>query len=804
MRFKKYIVFHRFFILLVITSLVILILPHKNFFASESEQSLGEISLVPLDDRPFNVYTPKMISKIGGFQVNTPDKELLGKYFTPGNSTLIGEWWMKDSDKTSSSVVAIPMLAYGGLINSRYGNVSLETARDNLQIIKDYKEQYPDKKLYAYDTLTRLTISPTRDYPGNYAGEIREWSILKDEIENLGMNDDERVQRYNELTALIPEELIEDYLKTRKRNFEINNLMIEWVKEGYIDFLIIGQDDAEPYGLHRPEHEALKERISELNLEDKIVIMPGADVVGSLLVTKLMLEELNVNPKVFVEYSRIHGDDWIAPYQNIPYSSLIQNYVNILGGKIVSKIEEADIVLMANTAGVEQIDSFAEKIYEYIGRGYHVTIGDDAIAGVSDQELISLLKERIKFSSLYGYSGWNIGVSITQSFARFGLMESVKQGQLNILERSAKSHLELLLESLAHEEAYRNHIRDDTRKLAETLGDDPQNILNNFDMVNNYAVTQTAPLANKWYENHFYDENIKLGGNSNIIGTVTSLSKWEMYLPWNRYQELAVFPELDLTLSPSHKHSLVRNTPLPYHSVASIGDEIQEVKVLVTNEHNQPIKGTISLGLPEGWSTHTSDLNSFLLEPNEGIEMSFIVNIPNDVTPNQTYELMSNLSYYLIRGNGYSPNITEKHSSKAFYITPQHINYALQSEGGIATASSSFNAYTPELAIDGNSTNIRSRWISEKEDVNWLQVSFPKERLINNVKFIGYNGYPINDYKIQVLQNDRWIEVASVTGNSEVIVEHTFNSIEAEAVRLWITKTRDKQARIYELEVYKK
>lgn len=798
-------VIKKFLVVVMAIGTVFLIVPERVSYMAplERSQSIDSLSLVPLDDRPFPFYTTKQIAEIGGFQAHTPDKDLLGNYFTPGNGEAVGEWWMKDSAKTSASVIAIPMLAYGGLINSRYGEVSLEEAKENLQVIKNVKEQNPDKKVYAFDTLMRLTISPTASYPGNYAGEIREWSILKDKIENLGMDDQDLVQRFEELSASIPEELIEDYLKARKRNFSINNLMIDWVDQGIIDFLIIGQDDADPYGLHRPEHLALQERIQALGLNEKIKIIPGADVVGSLLVTKLMLEEFGVEPKLYVEYSRVHGDEWIAPYQNILYSEVIQNYVSILGGTVVSDHEKADIVLMANTAGTEQIDSFAERIYEFVGKGYHVAVGDDATPGRSDSVLIDLLDERIKFSNLMGYSGWNVGVSITQSFARWGLMEFIKHGKLNVLKRSAEAHLELLLEALAHEEGYRNHVRDQTRDRAKSLGEDPQQIVDHYEEVNQFAVTRTKPLADEWYKHHFSGQNIFLGGNGNIVGTVADLNDWDMYLPWNRYTELAAFPDLELSFTPLHKHHLVQNTPLPFKSVAPVGSKSHQIKVVVSNQHEQPVIGDVSLDLPDGWVA-SPVAHNFSLSPNESREVIFIVNVPSDVIPDKEYQLWSNVSYRFVKGKGKAKGLIERHVNQPFYITSQYINYALQSQGGMATASSHFNAYTADNANDGNKTHIRSRWISEKADIHWLQVAFPQVTTINNVRMIGYEGFPLIDYKIQVRQNGNWNDVVTVSGNEEVVREHTFETVKADAVRLWITNTSDGQARVYELEAYNK
>ncbi|UFT98840.1 DUF4127 family protein [Radiobacillus kanasensis] len=803
MKIKKVMDFRKFLTIVVVICLVTTTIPGDVINAKKTNQSKDAISYVPLDDRPFPLYTPKKLAEIGGFQANTPNENLLGNYFTPGKGEAIGDWLVKDSKKTSASVIAVPMLAYGGLINSRYGEVSLEEAKENLQAIKKVKEQNPDKKIYAFDVLMRLTISPTRDYPGNYAGEIREWSILKDKIENLGMNDKKLIDRYEELSESIPKELLEDYMRARKRNLAINKLMIDWVEKGIIDFLVIGQDDADPYGLHRPEHIALQERIHKLGVSDKIIIMPGADVVGSLLMTKLMMEKFDLQPKVSVEYSHVNGEDWIAPYQNIPYSQVIKNYVSILGGSIVNNHEEADIVLMANTGGVGKVKSFADQIYEYIGRGYNVTIGDDASAGRSDKELVDLLDKRIQFADVMGYSGWNVGVSITQAFTRWGLTHSVEQGNLNVLRNSAESHLELLLEALVHEEGYRNNVRTDARNLAESLGDDPQRLLTHFEEVNNFAVTNTKPYAKKWYEEHFLGENTSLGGNNEINGIITGLSNWDMYLPWNRYSELAAYPELELETTPSHKQKLVRNTPIPYDSVIALDKESHQVEVLVTNKHEQSIKTEVSLELPNGWGAFSEE-NSFILGPTETREVTFNIDMPLDVTPEQKYKLWSKVNYKLLNGNNKTSGLKARDVNEPFFITPKHTNLALQTEGGKATASSHFHAYTADNANDGNDTHVRSRWISNKNEENWLKITFPKPTSVNEVKIVGYRGYPIIDYKIQTLQNGNWKDTVVVTGNKRTIMEHEFEMVKTEAVRLQITNTSDGRVRIYEMEVYKK
>ena len=503
------------------------------------------ISLIPLDNRPYTLYTPEQIGRIGGVTVRTPPRELLGNYFEPGSPEEIGEWWSKEASRTAASIVAVPMLAYGGLICSRYGSgITVQQAKERLQVIRRIREQYPDHPIYAFDTITRLATSPTRDYPGSLSNKIREWSILKDKVEHAGM--DHLKNSLAAVEAIIPQELRDDYLQARLRNVEVNQLMIEWVKEGIIDFLIIGQDDAEPYGLHRPERNKLLERIRAYGLGSKIKLFPGADVVASLLIAKRITESFAASPSVYVEYSRKHGDEWIAPFQDIVYSKVVGHYIELLGGSVVPDPNQADLILMANTAGTQSVEPFADRIRDFMAGGRHVAIGDDARPGISDPELVSHLRQKIRFADLFGYSGWNIGVSIAQSVVRWTLLDTSREQDKGLLLLSAKSHAELLLEALAHEEAYRNHVREGAAALARSLGDDPQRLQNGYEAVNAYASEHTKPLGDCWYETHFAGRKLPLKktGSQYEYAVIRRLNGWRLALPWNRTAELEAFPEL--------------------------------------------------------------------------------------------------------------------------------------------------------------------------------------------------------------------------------------------------------------------
>ena len=52
--------------------------------------------------------------------------------------------------------------------------------------------------------------------------------------------------------------ILKDYLKTRKRNFEINKIYLDWQKEGFFDTLIFSKDDCAEFGFNVEEAKTLE------------------------------------------------------------------------------------------------------------------------------------------------------------------------------------------------------------------------------------------------------------------------------------------------------------------------------------------------------------------------------------------------------------------------------------------------------------------------------------------------------------------------------------------------------------------
>lgn len=107
--------------------------------------------MVPLDDRPANLYFPQQVGKAAGVEVITPPNDMIGFYTEPGNGKEISKWLLDNAEEADGFVISASMLAYGGLIASRTGVKSEEEALSDIQVIKNSKS-FILKSLYTYMT----------------------------------------------------------------------------------------------------------------------------------------------------------------------------------------------------------------------------------------------------------------------------------------------------------------------------------------------------------------------------------------------------------------------------------------------------------------------------------------------------------------------------------------------------------------------------------------------------------------------------------------------------------------------------
>ncbi|MFF2449105.1 DUF4127 family protein [Neobacillus sp. NPDC058068] len=523
--------------------------------AAGKEKSLATILMVPLDDRPANIYFPQQVGLSSGFEVMIPPKDMIGYFTEPGNGEEISKWILKNADKADGFVISTSMLAYGGLVASRTGVKSLEDSLKDIQVIKKLKELYPNKPVYVYDTIQRLAVTAINDEYEKYYSLISEWAILYDKVVNLGMDGKERLAQ---LESLIPVSVLEDYKKARARNHTVNKLMIDWVDQGYIDYLILSQDDAAPYGVHRAERELLIDKVNELQVHDQVSVFPGADEVDVVLVSRFVNHFFHSSPKFFVEYGGIDGKDWIAPFEDTTFDYNVQKHIISAGGTIVGNEKQADIHLLLNTPSsssstrTKDIDGLVNRTKELIANDKQVAIGDVLIVNKADEEFVMKLASEVDLTKILSYSGWNtagnaLGITVGHAASRYAFLAQKSGFGVPLYEQTANAHYEFLLHRFAKDQGYKNVVHPAARAYIQQIGASEFSLGDKYDQVNSFVKEKLTKETEYWYQ-YFDGKQIYIGsrGNKDFYKTISSLERVHVKLPWPRIFEAELEPTLKL------------------------------------------------------------------------------------------------------------------------------------------------------------------------------------------------------------------------------------------------------------------
>ena len=175
------------------------------------------IAFIPIDNRPVCYNLAVDIAKIdSNIEFFIPPREYLGSLTRNADVDKIYEWFkqLPDLDKV---IISLDTIAYGGLIPSR-------RSTDSEQVIKNrvlkFRQEWTKKKakVLAFSSIMRISNNnyneEEKEYWNKYGTKIFEYSYNTHKC-NLG-NFGSPVQN------LIPTNILNDYLSTRQRNFNIN------------------------------------------------------------------------------------------------------------------------------------------------------------------------------------------------------------------------------------------------------------------------------------------------------------------------------------------------------------------------------------------------------------------------------------------------------------------------------------------------------------------------------------------------------------------------------------------------------
>lgn len=420
-----------------------------------------KIALIPIDNRP--------ICYDLAFDILSMDKDI--KLFAPDLSILGGLTTKTDSEKLLSFIdslsnidyfiASLDTLAWGGLVASRRCEDSYNTAKDRIDKFLTTISKKAEKIL-AFSSIMRISNNNINEeekpYWDKWGKRIFDWSYYLDKSN--------REQIENCVINKIPDYILDDYLNTRKRNFEINKYYLSLAKQGFFDTLVFSKDDCAQFGLNVAEARELDAIIKKEKIKNA-KIKTGADEIPLSLLARALGGEIKINPIFTIPESK----DLVSKYEDISIFDCAKGQIELAACTIDN--ENPDLNLIVNnfekTQGDLVLGDIINKNNKKINYKKPYCIADVNNANGADQGLIeNLLKNDIK--DFFGYCAYNtsantIGCALLAAKTRF---LAIKKGTYNE-DAFKKLQFIRLLDDWVYQAVYRKQVRDNNPNFLETL-----------------------------------------------------------------------------------------------------------------------------------------------------------------------------------------------------------------------------------------------------------------------------------------------------------------------------------------------
>lgn len=342
-----------------------------------------KIGFLPIDNRPVCYTLAKDIAGIDReIEFFIPPRKLLGDLKRVADiEGLIS--WLENLPQIDSLILSLDTLVYGGLIPSRRSKETLEELQTRLERIKPLLK---NKNVYAFSSIMRISNNnyneEEKEYWSEYGKKIFDYSF------SGGVNRND-----------IPDEIIEDYLSTRKRNFTLNKTYLNWQKESLFNTLIFSKDDCAEKGFNVEEAKELE----RLGGKTKT----GADEIPLALLARAIKKEI----KIYPEFLEPEYKNLISNYEDVSIEKSVSGQLELCGFKLSSR-EEADVILIVNNFKEKQgelVMGWKTQPFDrdFVPPNRPYCVADVRFANGGDNAFVEQLLNKLDLKNFYGYAGWN-------------------------------------------------------------------------------------------------------------------------------------------------------------------------------------------------------------------------------------------------------------------------------------------------------------------------------------------------------------------------------------------------------------
>ncbi|HIT91993.1 MAG TPA: DUF4127 family protein [Candidatus Stercorousia faecigallinarum] len=345
------------------------------------------IAFVPIDNRPVCYTLPAQICAADtGINLFMPEREWLGDLKKFADVDKIFQW-LKDLPSVDAVILPLDTVAYGGLISSRRSTDTFDKIYKRIEKLKDILSE-KNAKIYAFSSIMRISNNnineEEKEYWDKWGKKIFNYSFCMDKFGTVCKNE-------------VPSDILDDYLATRRRNFEINKTYLQW--GNFFDTLVFSKDDCAEYGFNVQEAREL-EKLGGF-------VKTGADEIPLTLLARSIKGKLKVSP-IFLEpkYKNL-----ISNYEDVSIENSVRGQLELAGCEVCEP-QDADILLYVNNFKERQGEIVMkvpaapyDGLWQKPDKPY--MIADVRYANGSDNAFVEKLFEKDFDDNFYGYSAWN-------------------------------------------------------------------------------------------------------------------------------------------------------------------------------------------------------------------------------------------------------------------------------------------------------------------------------------------------------------------------------------------------------------
>ena len=487
-----------------------------------------KIVLIPLDERPCNRLFPERLFSKEEFDIISPGK--LGEKKKPADTKEIADFLRRECKDADGLILSVDMLLYGGLIPSRLHHETKETLIERLQILKEIREENENLLIYAFQVIMRCpdysSDDEEPDYYQTYGKQIHEAGVAVHKS-RLGIYEENQI---GDLIDKIDPECLNDYIARREVNRYMNVETLQYLRDGFIDALVIPQDDSARYGYAAMDQRSIREKIAEYHMADKVLMYPGADEGELTLLARMMNFLHQKRPKVYVKYASDASRSMTPLYEGAMLSVTIKYHILSAGCQMTDSYEYADIVL-AITAPSDHMEEatawpswkpeynmernlaeLMDFVKECLREKKIVTIADNAYANGGDLDIIRMLNQNQLLMQIGGYAGWNTSANTIGT--------AIAEGVNVFYGGNKKQHDDFLVERYLEDAGYCSVVR---REITEQLPEE----MNYFD------VKESDGAVSRMVQ-----DSLKRFARTELSSIASHIQIKKVAMPWKRMFEV--------------------------------------------------------------------------------------------------------------------------------------------------------------------------------------------------------------------------------------------------------------------------